>query len=224
MRKVLIGTPSYDGKVDVWYCDSLLRTIKQSYKENTYVHAIYTSYDSLVQRARNSLVKLALEGDYDDLFFIDADVEWDEEWVFRFLNRPEPIIGAALVKKNDVKEGYTIKLTDKKLKYSADGKLINADAVGTGFMKVSRFALEKLWAVSEIYYDTERSTGTEENRMIFDIKVENGDLIGEDYVLCNKWKSLGYNVWLDPTITCNHLGIKKYKGNLQNFLTEQGYE
>ena len=59
--------------------------------------------------------------------------------------------------------------------------------------------------------------------MVFDIKIENGDLISEDFVLCNKWKSLGYKVWIDPTITCNHIGIKKYKGNLNNFLDKQGY-
>jgi hypothetical protein len=62
-----------------------------------------------------------------------------------------------------------------------------------------------------------------DNRMVFDIKIENGDLISEDYIMCNKWRSLGYKVWLDPTITCNHNGVKKYKGNLQNFLKKNNY-
>jgi hypothetical protein len=150
-------------------------------------------------------------------FFIDTDVEWDPEWFFRFLDRPEPIVGAALVKKSE-KEGYTVKLTEKNLKFSEDGKLIDAEGIGTGFLKVSRFALEKLWEMSDPY----QSEG-EEHRMVFDIKVENGDLISEDYVMCNKWKSLGYKVWLDPTITCNHVGIKKFKGNLNKFLDKNGY-
>lgn len=218
MRRVLIGTPSYDGKVDVWYCNSLLQTVKMSFQKNIYVHAIYTSYDSLVQRARNSLVRLALAGDYDDLFFIDADVEWEPEWVFKLLERPEPIVGCALVKKGE-NEGYTVKITDKKLIYNEDKSLLDVDAVGTGFLKISKFALEKLWNSSESYISED-----EEHKMIFDLKVENGDLISEDYVLCNKWKAMGYKVWLDPTITCNHIGIKKYKGNLSNFLQKTGYE
>lgn len=217
MRKVLIGTPSYDGRIDVWFANSLIATVKEAEKKDIFVHAIYTSYDSLVQRARNSLVKLALDGGYDDLFFIDSDTEWEPEWFFRLLDRPEPIVGGALVKKTD-KEGYTVKLLDKKLKYSQDKKLIDADGVGTGFLKVSRFALEKLWEVSDEYTSEE-----EKHRMVFDIKVENGDLISEDYVLCNKWKKLGYKVWLDPTITCNHIGIKKFKGDLNKFLSKQGY-
>ena len=218
MRRVLIGTPSYDGRIDVWFANSLIQTVKIAEKKGIYVHAIYVSYDSLIQRARNSLFRLALQGGYDDLFFIDSDCEWDPEWFFSILDRPEPIVGGALIKKTD-KEGYTVKLTNKKLNYSNDNKLIEVDGVGTGFMKVSRFALEKLWEISDAYM----SEG-EEHRMICDIKVENGDLISEDYVIANKWKGLGYKVWLDPTITLNHIGTKKYKGDFAKFIKALKYE
>jgi glycosyltransferase involved in cell wall biosynthesis len=217
MRRVLIGTPSYDGRIDVWFANSLIATVKEAEKKGIFVHAIYTSYDSLIQRARNSLIKLALDGKYDDILFIDSDTEWEPEWFFRLLERPEPVVGGALIKKTD-KEGYTVKLLNKQLKFSEDKKLIQADGVGTGFLKVSRFALEKLWLASDPY-----TSEGEEHRMVFDIKVENGDLISEDYVLCNKWQKLGYKVWLDPTITCNHIGIKKFKGDLNKFLDKQGY-
>lgn len=217
MRRVLIGTPSYDGRIDVWFANSLIATVKQAEKKGIFVHAIYTSYDSLIQRARNSLVRLALTGGYDDLFFIDSDCEWEPEWFFRLLDRPEPFVGGALVKKSS-NEGYTVKLLDKHLKKSEDGKLIQVDGVGTGFIKISRFALEKLWDISDKY-----TSEGEEHRMICDIKVENGDLISEDYILCNKWKSLGYKVWLDPTITLNHIGTKKFKGDFNAFITKHGY-
>jgi glycosyltransferase involved in cell wall biosynthesis len=217
MRKVLIGTPSYDGRIDVWFANSLVATVKEAEKKDIFVHAIYTSYDSLVQRARNSLVKLALDGGYDDLFFIDSDIEWEPEWFFRLLNRPEPVVGGALVKKTDT-EGYTVKILDKTLKYSSDKKLLEVNGVGTGFLKVSRFALEKLWEASDSY-----TSEGEKHRMVFDIKVENGELISEDYIMCNKWQDLGYKVWLDPTITCNHIGIKKFKGDLNKFLDKNKY-
>lgn len=217
MRRVLIGTPSYDGRIDVWFANSLVSTVKMAIEKNIHVHAIYTSYDSLIQRARNSLFKLALDGGYDDLFFIDSDVEWEPEWFFRLLERPEPIVGAALIKKADT-EGYTVKLLDKQLKWSNDKKIIEVDGVGTGFMKVSKFALQKLWEVSSAY-----TSEGQEHRMICDIRVENGDLISEDYIVCKKWQDLGYKVWLDPTITINHIGIKKYKGDFQSFIKKTGY-
>ena len=218
MQKVLIGTPSYDGRIDVWFANSLVATVKEAEKKGIHVHAIYTSYDSLVQRARNDLVRLALDGGYDTLFFIDSDVEWEPEWFFRLLERPEPIVGGALVKKFD-KEGYTVKILNKTLKYSEDKKLLEVDGVGTGFLKVDKFALEELWLASDPY----THDGINQ-RMIFNLLIDDdGDLISEDYVMCKKWQKLGYKEWLDPTITCNHIGIKKFKGDLDKFLDKQGY-
>ena len=51
-KKVLIGTPSHDGKVDVWYANSLVNTIRMSYEKDVVVVPVYMAYDSLVQRAR----------------------------------------------------------------------------------------------------------------------------------------------------------------------------
>ncbi len=217
MKKVLIGTPSYDGRIDTWFADSLVRTIKQADPKLINIHAIYPSYDSLVQRARNDLVRMAMDGGYDTLFFIDSDVEWEPEWFFRFLARPEPIVGAALIKKSD-QESYTVKIIKKNLTKSEDDVLVQVDGLGTGFLKVDRFALEKLWLMSEPYVHD----GVP-NRMVFDLKIVDGDLISEDYVMCHKWQSLGYKVWLDPSITINHNGVKKYQGNLSSFLQRNGY-
>jgi glycosyltransferase involved in cell wall biosynthesis len=172
MQKVLIGTPSYDGRIDVWFANSLVATVKEAEKKGIHVHAIYTSYDSLVQRARNDLVRLALDGGYDTLFFIDSDVEWEPEWFFNLLSRSEPIIGGALVKKSD-EEGYTVKILNKTLKYSEDKKLLEVDGVGTGFLKVDKFALEKLWLASDPY----THDGINQ-RMIFNLLIDDdGDLI-----------------------------------------------
>jgi GT2 family glycosyltransferase len=160
---------------------------------------------------------MAMDGGYDTLFFIDSDVEWEPEWFFRFLARPEPIVGAALIKKSD-QESYTVKIIKKNLTKSEDDVLVQVDGLGTGFLKVDRFALEKLWLMSEPYVHD----GVP-NRMVFDLKIVDGDLISEDYVMCHKWQSLGYKVWLDPSITINHNGVKKYQGNLSSFLQRNGY-
>ena len=106
MQRVLIGAPCYDGKVDVWFANSLVATIKEAEKKGIHVHAIYTSYDSLVQRARNSLFKLALDGGYTDLFFIDSDTEWEPEWFFRLLSR---LIKKAIQSKSPTKPLNTLK-------------------------------------------------------------------------------------------------------------------
>ena len=216
MRRVLIGTPSHDGKVDVWYCNSLVRTIKMAVQKGIYIQPVYTSYDSLVQRARNSLVKIAIDQGFDDLFFIDSDQEWEPEWIFQLLDRPEPFVGLPVIKKSD-RETYNVKLLSTDLKYSRDGELIEVDGIGTGFLKISRMAFLKLWEISPEYTNEDQKE-KEINKMVFDVQVKDGILISEDIVICNKWKGLGYKVWINPKMTCKHIGPKKFEGNFNSYL------
>jgi len=217
MRKVLIGTPCYDGRAHTWFIDSLFSTYKESLRRGIQLHAVYPSFDSLIQRARNSLFQIAVTEGWDDLFFIDSDTRWSTDDFFRVLERPEPIVGAALIKKSE-EEGYTVKIVNKDLRRSDDGLLIEVDGVGTGFMRLTRFAIEKLWNMSDPYIAEGK-----EHRMICDIRVVNRELISEDYVIANKWRSLGYKTWLDPSITIEHIGTKKYEGSFQNFIEKNGY-
>jgi len=222
VKKVLIGTPAHDGRLDVWYTNSLVNTIKKSFSEGYSIDPIYTSFDSLIQRARNSLFKIAVEQNFDYLFFIDSDVEWDPEWVFRFLKYPEDVIGGPLVKKSDNSEGYTCKILNKNLQYNESKTLIKVDGVGTGFMKLSRKAILDLWKNS-LVYKNEENPYDYEDRMVCDIQVQNGILVSEDYIICQKLKKLNYNIWMDPNFTLNHIGPKKYLGNFKNFIDRAGY-
>ena len=214
MRKVLIGTPAYDGRVDVWFANSLVNTIRMSYEKETIVVPVYMAYDSLVQRARNDLVRLAIEEDFDDLIFIDSDVEWDPAWVFKLLEYPEDVVGGTYPKKTDEPQFPVHALKDgMKLE---DG-LIEVDGMPTGFLKISRDALKKVWDASAEYQNEGRTC-----RMVFDIQVQDGQLVSEDIVFCRKWQDLGGKVYLDPTMTCNHVGTKKYSGNFMEYIKAIG--
>ena len=46
MRKVMIGTPAHDGRVDVWFANSLVNTVKLSMQRQIELIPIYMSYDS----------------------------------------------------------------------------------------------------------------------------------------------------------------------------------
>ena len=179
MRKVLIGTPSHDGKVDVWFANSLVNTVRMSYEKETIVVPVYMAYDSLVQRARNDLVRLAIEEDFDDLIFIDSDVEWNPEWVFKLLEYKEDVVGGVYPKKTD-EPLFPVKALPEGLKLNEDG-LMEVEGMPTGFLKISKGALKQVWDVSEEYKNEGRTC-----RMVFDIKVMDGDLVSEDIVLLYK--------------------------------------
>lgn len=214
MRKVLIGTPSHDGKVDVWFANSLVNTVRLSYEKNVIVAPIYMAYDSLVQRARNDLVKLAIEQDFDDLIFIDSDQEWDPEWVFALLEHDADVVGGTVVKKSD-EVAFNVKALPDGLN-EVNG-LMEVECVGTGFTRISREALKKVWDVSPEYKNEGRTC-----RMVFDIQIIDGELVSEDNVFCRKWRDLGGKVYIDPAMTCNHIGVKKYTGNFQEYLKAVG--
>jgi len=210
MRKVLIGTPSHDGKLDVWYVNSLVNTIRLT-PEDTVIVPIYMAFDSLVQRARNDLVKIALEGDFDDLIFIDGDQEWDPEWIYTLLNYDADVVGGTVVKKSDT-IAFNVKVLPTGLKTEENG-LMEVECIGTGFLRISRKALQDIWDISVDYTNEGKA-----NRMVFDIKVIDGELISEDNVFCRKWKDLGGKVFIDPNMTCNHIGSKKYMGSFVEYV------
>ena len=214
MRKVLIGTPSHDGKVDVWFANSLVNTVRMSYEKETIVVPVYMAYDSLVQRARNDLVRLAIEEDFDDLIFIDSDQEWNPEWIFQLLDHDADVVGGTVVKKSDT-PAFNVKALPEGLK--EENGLMEVECVGTGFMKISKDALKKVWEVSPEYQNEGRLC-----RMVFDIQIMDGQLVSEDNVFCRKWRDLGGKVYIDPSMTCNHIGVKKYTGNFQEYIKAVG--
>lgn len=222
--KVLIGTPSYDGKLDIYYIDSLLNTLAQCEQNGVEVYPLFMCYDSLVQRARNDLFKAAYDAQMDVLFFIDGDVGWNPSDFFKLIKSDKDLIGGSYRKKNDNEELYVVKALDQddknlNLNIDKDG-LLEVAGLGCGFMKISRKAIESLWNISK-KYTSEKG----DSRMVFEVVCEDNDLISEDIYMCKKWRSLGNKVYLDSNITCTHTGTKTFTGNvnawLRRFITQQ---
>jgi hypothetical protein len=209
-RKVLIATPAHDGRLDVWYTTSLVNTIRVAQANGIFVHPVFMSYDALVQRARNDLFRLAVDGGYDDMIFIDSDMEWNPMWIMSLLQREEDVVGGTARKKTDDAEVYVVKTTDLTVH---DNGLIKCEGLGTGFVRLSRKAFIALWDISPAYQNEGR-----ECRMVCDVQVVDGQLYSEDTILFRKLADLGFDVWLDPTMTCNHLGTKKFCGNFEAYL------
>jgi hypothetical protein len=211
VRKVLIATPCYDGRTDVWFNHSLNDSIKLAAKHGIDLCPVYLSYDALIQRARNDLVRLAVESDCEALIFIDSDQAWEPEWILRLLAYPVDVVGGAVRKKSDA-EAYNVRATLPIHREEATGLLV-VDGLGTGFLKLSRKAFTALWDGSEEYRNEGRSC-----RMVFDVRVVNGELVSEDNIVSLKLKAAGIPVHLDPSMTCAHIGAKKWTGDFGKWL------
>lgn len=208
MKRVMIGTPCYDGRIDVWYVNSLVNTIKMSFEKNIEITPIWVSFDALIQRARNDTVQLAIAGQYDDLIWIDSDIEWQPEWFFKLLEYPHDVVGGTYRKKGD-KEEYVLRAVENG-QIDPESGLLEVSGLGTGFVKMSAKALQYLWDSSKSYLDPKDN---QERKMIFDVVIKDKDMISEDIVAFFKLIEGGFKIYLDPTMTCNHIGPYKFKGD-----------
>lgn len=130
---VAICTPMYGGVGHVDYFVSLIKT-KDLLESLQIGHRFYhTKQESLVQRARNTLVGYALEDPtVTHIFFIDADINWNEFDVLLLLENNLDIVGGIYPKKAfDFKK--ILKLNDiLKLK---DINKFNSDISDESFLK-----------------------------------------------------------------------------------------
>jgi hypothetical protein len=212
VRRVIIGTPALTGSLEARYVNSLIQAVKLCLTQNIILEPLFVSYDALIQRARNDTLAIALEQNVDALIFVDGDIMFDPEWILRLINRTEDVVGGTYRKKTDEEELYVVYTDD--LTTHTNG-LIKAFSLGTGFVKLSRRAIQALWDNSEEYHNEGKV-----RRMICNVAVVNGSLVSEDVMMFKKLNDLGFDVWLEPSMTCGHVGSKLFLGNFQNFSSQ----
>lgn len=212
MKRALIATPSYDGTVDVWYASALHQTTILGLQNEIYFHPVFMSYDALIQRSRNDLVALAIEQEFDGILWIDADMEWHPQWALDLVDSGKDVIGLPVIKKSATEESYNIKCKPEDLVANDEG-LISVESVGTGFLYWSKEAYTHLWDNSQKYVHN-----GQDKRWIFEVKIQDGDIISEDVLTCQKLKEAGFDILIDPSKTCNHVGKLKFQGNFASFM------
>jgi hypothetical protein len=207
MKTVMIGTPAIDGKVDCRYVDSLMGTLRIAGPEFA-IYPVFMPGDALVQRARNAIVKLALEAfdgkGVDDLVMIDADMAWNPGDFMKLLSHDVDIVGGLCCQKSD-EQVVTVRLHANS---KADERnLLEVDGIGCGFTRYSRLALQRLWKASPTY-----TQGGKEvvGRSVFSVDIIRGELFGEDISVCNKWRHMRGRIFADISIHVAHIGTKVY--------------
>lgn len=213
-KTVLIGTPSLDGKLDAWYVNSLVDTIRIAMANNVFVKPIFLAYESILPMARNEIFKLAYEGEYDHLIFIDADVAWEPLALLEVIHTDKPVVGIPYPLKGENPGHYNISLgnlkdivQDEKTGYV---KVLNH---GTGFLKIDKVVIKALWESSISLEFREKQL-----KYICEYQAQNSIFVGEDVALCNKITNLGFDIWTNPKTTCLHVGNKIYTGYYQGYL------
>jgi hypothetical protein len=164
---VMIATPCYGGNLTTGYFESILH-LQQKLIELKIKHKIITiTNESLIPRARNSLVARFLGNqEYTHLFFIDADIVFSPETFIRcLLFNQDTVSGAAYPKKSidyqkvidtyketnaSVQEcvsksmGYAFNLFPNINRYPIRNGFMKVKYLATGFLCVHRSVIMKM--------------------------------------------------------------------------------
>ena len=225
---VLLASPSYDGRFDVRFMDSLLNTVLLCKEHNIKILPYFLCFDSLIQRARNDYFRTAYNTGVDVLFFIDSDIGWNPPDFIKLVLSSHHMIGGTYRKKTDAEELYAFKAlggennSDFKILPDQDG-LMRVAGLGFGFLKLSKHCVKVLFENEPNYYvdNLESPNGPRVTKNICECVInKDNNFVSEDIIVGYKWMNMGGEVVLDTKIDLVHVGNKEYVGSVQNWLSD----
>lgn len=213
LRRVLIGTPALDGRVDAWYADSLFDSIKHGLYAGINIIPSILHSESILPMARNELIRSAVLHDMESLVFIDSDEQWQPQALLDLINSPYDVHGLPVVNKSDETEAYNVRLLDAARAGWDENGNICVDGIGTGFLKLSQKALRVLWENHDDVFFRGKTL-----KAICEYGMTNNEFVSEDYNLCNKLRAAGFDIWVDTKHTVSHRGTKTWHGDFGGYL------
>lgn len=239
----------YGGMCTGAYTTSLIElTNVLSYAGHQYAYG-KTYNESLITRARNSLVNEFLNTDSDYLLFIDADHGFKATEILKMIESDVELIGAIYPMKNINWDGVIsahqngVKTEDLG-KYTGffsanlkekDGEPVEVfldqplivENVATGMMLIKREVFEKMIPTTDTYASADNTGLINPDKThyeFFKTEIdENKILLSEDYYFCKKWQELGGNVYAAPWVQITHFGSYEFTGSFAESILLQSY-
>lgn len=173
--------------------------------------------ESLVTRARNSLVAkmLYFEPKSTHLMFVDADIGFEPEEIFKLILADKDVCGG-LYPKKALPISYVVnKVPDAE----KDGNFVEVMNLGTGFMLIKRTVLEAMIEkFPELHYQDNIGLDKKYDPFkyaLFDTEIDpvSKEYLSEDYLFCKRWREMGGKIYADLSITLNHIGHYTFRGD-----------
>lgn len=195
-KKIMIATPSYDGKLDSRFTISLIDTMRRM-PPHWLIDIKFLCGDAFLDRARDTLLQFAVDAEADILVWIDADSYWTPEDFKAIIEAPYDFIGG-LQRLKIAKPEVPIKRLPGAVA-DASGVL---EVAGIGFTmtKMTSKCFETLHARGEPYVTQGRSL-----RSVFTSGATLGTFVGEDFNVCADWRSTGGRIYAHTKVKLGHV-------------------
>lgn len=231
MPYVFIATPMYGGLCHGSYAASLFRTVPVFMNAGVGLQYAFTVNESLVPRARDSLVHDFLASECTHLMFIDSDIGFAAEDILSMVDAGKDVICGLYPRKEIDWEqvaaavgrgvapadlpAHTGSLVVNTLpgappveSFAATDSAVEVANAGTGFMLIRREVFELLAAEVPVY-----KVGTKQVGQFFDMRIdETATLLSEDFSFCRRVRGNGFMVWAAPWVRLTHTGAYQFGG------------
>lgn len=246
--RVFVATPCFGGDLKMAYVLSALKLQAAATARDIDIVFHLIGNESLIVRARNELAHQFLASGASHLLFIDADIGFEPEAVFRLLDSGADVSAAAYPLKHidwakvqraaDAKRAnlasssldYVVTWAGDQITVRGDG-FAKVRYAGTGFLMMKRSALVRLCdAHPELKYranhkSNDLNTGNlvraDLDRVsLFECMIDKttGEYLSEDYAFCRRWIDLGGEIWLDLRSELTHFGSYAFRGRFADQL------
>lgn len=214
----MVGLLSYRAEPDLACMYALLSSQPAAIMAGWHLVMSCRFGDSILPRARCSLLGEFVRSDCEKLLMIDDDVSWQPEGLIRILGHREDIVGGVYPKKGD-DLSYPALLRKDRPPIREDG-LVEVDGLPGGFMCIGRNAAWKLVErySQNVYWD--QASGLD-CWVLWDFGWKPEGWHGEDYRFCDRWKAMGGKLWADTGIPLSHTGKKTWTGDFGAWLRRE---
>jgi hypothetical protein len=247
---LVIGTPCYGRQVTDLYAGSLLKLALACGQRGIRLQVQMTGSDALITRARQNIVAHFLHiENATHLLFIDADIGFEPDQVFRLLEFGAPMAAAVYpIKRIDWDKVAAMAragrgpLHSSALSYMVEfvdsgpietrGGFARVSYAGTGFLMIGREALiAMIQHYPELRYShdhkpNDKLAGSPWRSALFNCMIDeaSGTYLSEDFSFCRRWTAMGGEIWADMHSRLTHLGAVSFTGDMatQFSAAEQG--
>ena len=245
--KIMVCTPCHS-EVSMHYTQAVLKFQLECMKRNIMV-SFSLLKSSLVTQGRNLCVAEFLnhKDNYDYLLFIDSDISFKPETIFKMIDADKDIIACPYpmkmfetdkmwkkIKETDMvksekdllSSGYMYPIKIGKNELIVDKGVMEVTHAPTGCMLIKRNVIDKLIAKHpelEIYQPTVingKETKKENFYNLFDTlhDPETKRYFGEDFGFCQRWTDIGGKVYVYVMDHISHIGDHEYCGRFYDML------
>jgi hypothetical protein len=193
---IFLACCNYGHKIEAHHAMQLVATANMWAK-------VELAQDYHTPRGRSILANHFLQHeDCTHMLFIDPDLLWTPEHAKRIISHDVPIVGGIYAEKCQERKWLGKRLDNAQ---ADENGLVRAVGVATGFMLISRAALEQLKPHVATWQDNGETMWE-----FFRCGVSEGNYWTEDYLFCRDCERAGVEMYLDTACIIPHQGICAY--------------